>query len=115
MTQKRYKTLERPTGNGRVCRENGEEVAKVFYNLQVGQEFLIARDAGGSEEIPGLRNISGQVTVIEGERDLMTSEETWTLHLSDGRYLKFFASRGNPVSGTYQISPASGEGLVSDR
>jgi hypothetical protein len=96
------RTIETPEGLGNIYR-NDQKIADVRYALQVNQEYSIARTLGRSSpsEVPGVKNITGKIEVLKGERNLMG--ETLTLHLEDGHELKFVASQGNIMAGTYTV------------
>ena len=118
MSRKSYKVIESPNGVGEL-RKAGEHLAGVSYRLQVRQEFNISESVSGQAEIPGMLEISGEVTVIEAERmqahvlQGMNSGELLTLHLSDGRRLDVYAPKGDPLSGTYLVVPGSPSGFVT--
>ncbi len=118
MSRKTYRVIESPTGVGEL-RKAGEHLAGVSYRLQVRQEFMISESVSGQEEIPGIQEISGEVTVTEAERmqvqvlRSMSSGELLTLHLSDGRRLNVYATKGDPLSGTYRVVPGSPAGFVT--
>lgn len=118
MTRKTYKTIETPSGIGEI-RKSGEHLANVSYRLQVRQEIIVSESFSKKEEIPGMAIISGEITINQDERmksvilNNMSSGESFTLYLSDNRRLELFASKGDPVSGKYQVSPFGSQGLVS--
>ena len=100
---KGLKTLQRLSGIGKVHISLEEDpIATVDYILLVQQEFLSGRAIDGGEEIPGIISISGKITVIAGERMLIDGQ-LMILVLEDGRTWSFFAKRGGPVSGNYQV------------
>jgi len=79
-----------------------ERIAEVVYALQVVQETI-----DGVEQ----QNITGQVRVIEGKRDLI-NEGTLILQLGGGRKWEFFASI-DMGSGVYNVLDARKLGLAS--
>jgi hypothetical protein len=79
-----------------------ERIAEVVYALQVVQETI-----GGVEQ----QNITGQVRVVEGKRDLI-NEGTLILQLGGGRRWEFFASI-DMGSGVYNVMDARKLGLAS--
>jgi len=79
-----------------------ERIAEVVYALQVVQETI-----DGVEQ----QNITGQVRVIEGKRDLI-NEGTLILQLGGGRKWEFFASI-DMGSGVYNVMDARKLGLAS--
>ena len=79
-----------------------ERIAEVVYALQVVQETI-----DGVEQ----QNITGQVRVIEGKRDLI-NEGTLILQLGGGRKWEFFASI-DMGSGVYNVLDARKLGLTS--
>lgn len=109
MATKRSQITERPAGMGKVFK--GETaVASVRYAIVVVQQIIIARSMVGTvDEIPGLQDVTGRLTVLDGEPDLM--DGNFILELSDGRRWEFLARSGDPVSRVYQLVNASGDGL----
>jgi len=85
---------------GKVYKDD-ERIAEVVYALQVVQETV-----DGVER----QNITGQVRVVEGKRDLI-NEGALVLHLNGGRKWEFLASI-DMGSGVYSIVGANGAGLV---
>jgi len=79
-----------------------ERIAEVVYALQVVQETI-----DGVEQ----QNITGQVRVIEGKRDLI-NEGTLILQLGGGHKWEFFASI-DMGSGVYNVLDARKLGLAS--
>jgi hypothetical protein len=112
MSERKKRIIESLTGTGNVYKDN-EVISDVQYRLQITQEFIISRSHSSTEELPGLKEISGQIDVISGERDLMDGN-MMTLQLKDGRKWKFFAPRGDFISGSYQVVSASGDGIISE-
>lgn len=81
--RKRIKSLGVLTGVGDLLLA-GDKVATVRYRVQQDQEVLIADAIDGSrEELDGLRETHGTVTVVDGQIDL----EAYTLRMADGREL----------------------------
>lgn len=111
MSKKKFKTLETPSGIGEIYRDD-MEIAKARYKLNVRQSFIVVSTHDGEEEIPSLKEITGKISVIDGERNLIDGS-VLTLHLADGRKWQFFANRGDPISGSYSAVNTSGEGLTS--
>jgi len=106
----RRKVLERLSGLSKVYRE-GEYLSDVAYSFQVVQIIDLSSTLTREEEVKGLLDITGHITVIEGERDF-TKGEQLEIHLEDGRTWKFFVKSGDPVSGKYWTINASREGIV---
>ncbi len=79
-----------------------ERIAEVVYALQIVQETI-----DGVEQ----QNITGQVRVIEGKRDLI-NEGTLILQLGGSRKWEFFASI-DMGSGVYNVMDARKLGLAS--
>ncbi|MGE3073886.1 MAG: hypothetical protein AB7N24_11550 [Dehalococcoidia bacterium] len=84
----------------------GDKVATVRYRIQQDQEVLIADAIDGSrEELDGLRETHGTVTVVDGRIDL----ETYTLRMADGRELDVIVTNMGwpgspcPVQGSGEI------------
>jgi len=106
----KLQTLESPNGIGTVYKDN-RTIATVYYSLQVEQEIIVSKSFTHTEEIPGQKRITGQITVDEGERDLMDGS-VLVLQLADGRRWHFVTISGNPISGKYRANTASGGGLA---
>ena len=111
MSITKRRPVEAPSGRGEVFKDD-KAISQVRYSLYVYQDIYVTRTPGGVEEVPGLMDVSGIITVITGERNLM-GVDSLTLHLADGRVWTFFAKAGDPVSGEYECVNASGEGLTS--
>jgi hypothetical protein len=109
MDTKKSKIVETLSGTGKVYKDD-KAIANVRYKLQIRQQFILTTSSSGEEEIPGLREITGQISVIEGERNLV-NRKVLTLHLVDGRTWQFYAVSGDPITGMYSAVNASGEGL----
>ena len=73
VTRKKYRSLENPSGIGEVW-SGDKKIARVTYSLNVQQEVLITEDFGGTEELDGLKSISGSIVVLEGEKHLFGQE-----------------------------------------
>ena len=100
VTGKQYKSLENTTGVGKVYR--GEEgIAKVSYSLNVKQEIILA----GTDEIEGLKFMTGSISVFEGKRDLWGIDRL-VLHMKDGRKVDFFVKSATLPSGDLEIQPS---------
>ena len=87
---------------GKVYKDD-ERIAEVVYALQVVQGTV-----GGVEQ----QNITGQVRVVEGKRNL-ADEGNLTLRLSGGRKWEFLASVAMG-SGIYQVMGVNRASLVSN-
>jgi hypothetical protein len=112
MTPKIQQVVEKPIGQGEVF-DGNTRLAKVGYALVVVQESLVLKSLSGDEIVPGIKDITGGITVVEGDKDLAMSEHgPLKLHLEDGRRWEFLITQGDPVAGTYQIVNASSEGLT---
>lgn len=109
-TRRKRETIEQPSGLGKVFKGT-EYLADVAYALRVEQEFLVWPSRSGSQVAPGLKNITGEITVVRGERDLINNEGPFTLHLDDGRKWEFHVRLGDPVSATYGAINAGAGGL----
>ena len=104
MTRKEIRTIESPSGLGQVF--SGErEIADVMYDLRVVQEFHITR--GDSPDIPGLRDTTGFLKVIPGQKNFF-EEESLTLHLDDGRKWDFLIKQAKRLEGSYEVVNRSG-------
>jgi predicted RNA-binding protein len=82
--------------------KGGERIAEVVYALQVVQDTVDGVDQ---------QNITGQVRVVEGQRNLV-NEGNLTLQLGGGRKWEFFAS-ADMGSGVYNVLDARKAGLAS--
>jgi hypothetical protein len=105
----RRQNVETPNGSGKVFK-NDIEVATVRYSLRVIQEILISKSFAETSEVEGLQEITGNISVIDGERDLM-GDSPYILHLADGRKWEFLATSGNPISGEFRAVNSGGKGL----
>ncbi len=110
MPRKRRQVVETLKGRGQILRGDAE-IAEVNYALDVIQQYVDASTLTGPDEVEGMKEIRGQITVLEGERNLSTGESL-TLVLEDARHWEFFAKSGDPVSGRYLVT-TTGSGLVA--
>lgn len=86
----KQKVAERPAGRGKLFEEQ-QLVCDAAYELTVSQTIHIARTFGETEEVEGLRSITGRV----GADDLMgLFGRSLTLHLEDGRRLNVIITDG---------------------
>ena len=104
MTTRRRKTLETPTGKGRVL--DGEQpITEVLYRLKIDQEIhVILRDG---EEIPGLQRMTGWFRVLEGQSEMEIGKNL-KLVLEDGREWEFIAKSFDIPSREYSAVNAGG-------
>ncbi|MDD5369488.1 MAG: hypothetical protein PHQ40_10400 [Anaerolineaceae bacterium] len=112
MEQKNRVVLENPSGRGEIyCKK--KLVAAVIYNLRVAREAPVTIPDGG----PGLVDILGTVTVSQQERlhpdviSTLSSGDTLTLALNDGRKLDVRVSAEDTFSGMYRVTPAGPKGF----
>jgi hypothetical protein len=113
MTRKKRKNqiIGEPRGAGEVYRAD-TWLAHVGYSLVVKQTILTKP---GGPVVPGPKDITGEITVLEGERDLIANQQgQLMLHLEDGRKLAFLILQQDPTSATYEITNATGEGLTEN-
>jgi len=110
MNTRKHKVIETLNGLGKIYK--GEKcISDALYNLDIIQEYLVSRALSGNQELPGMIEISGYVSVIKGEKDLCNGE-VMTLELKDKRKWKFFASSGDFLSGKYKTVSANSEGIT---
>ena len=94
-----YRTVETPTGRGRISFRQ-EVVCDTGYRLEVVQEVVDGpRISASKEEAMGHRKITGNLTGREDWSELFDGEVR-TLELSDGRHLDFILK--DPSEGTIQ-------------
>jgi hypothetical protein len=112
MEQKNKVLLETPSGRGEIyCKK--KLVAAVIYNLRVAREASVSVPEGG----PGLVEILGTVTVSQQERmhpdviSTLSSGDTLTLFLNDGRKLDVRVSAEDTFSGMYRVVTAGPKGF----
>jgi len=110
MTRKKTRITDRMTGQGQVIKD-GTPIATVLYSLRVLQDSIEFSTFGGKSEMDGHKDIRGEITVIDGERNL-TDASILTLRMEDGTIWAFFAKSGDPVTRKYVVVNASGAGLV---
>jgi hypothetical protein len=68
-------------------------IATVKYSLEVSQNII---GKGKGRYIPGLKDVNGQIVVVDGEANLVDGK-VFTLCLADGRTWPFFAARGDLI------------------
>jgi len=100
MLSKKRQVVERPSGTGKIFKNN-REIGTATYLLDVVQTIRPKRPYGDSNEVPGLREVRGQLKVADGQVDLR--EGIFILELTDGRRWEFFATNGDPVTGNYTV------------
>lgn len=98
--------LETVSGLGAVFRE-GVQVAEVRYSLQTTQDETITKTLSRNYVACGRKKVTGHVSVIDGERNLIDLDSL-VLHLEDGRRIHFFAKRGEPFAGKWMIQTSGG-------
>tara|TARA_B100001146_G_C16076856_1_gene388884 strand:+ start:554 stop:907 length:354 start_codon:yes stop_codon:yes gene_type:complete len=101
MVSKSRQLVERPSGTGKISRDN-EEIGTATYLLDVVQSIQaqpIYRER--REGIPNRQEVRGQLRVVDGQADLR--EGIFTLELTDGRRWEFFATKGDPDTGSYTV------------
>jgi hypothetical protein len=103
VTRNKYKILEKPSGIGEVW-EKDKQIAKVEYYLEVQQKILVTRSMSGTQELDGMKDTSGYISVISGERNLFGRDKR-TLKMQDGRKIDFFVTRFSPTEKYIQIQP----------
>ena len=106
MTKKRIKLLESPCGVGEVYRA-GEKISQVTYRLSMQQEVVIKESQGKTEEVDGLKSMTGTISITEGAKDLW-GENEFALHLEDGRRVGFILCGGDWEKGLFQIRQRGG-------
>jgi hypothetical protein len=110
MVEVRSETVGTLSGTGEV-RSGGTRIALAQYDLTVTQEVeVISVNIMGPQGLVTERSesrrgteTSGQITVLEGEKDLMRGNRELVLHLEDGRYRPFFVQEGDPLNGTWEV------------
>jgi hypothetical protein len=96
--------LETPGGVGTVW-EGNIEIAKVNYQLKVQQEVSVISTSGKTEEIEGLKSMTGSISVLKSTKQLWGTDKL-ILHLKDGRKIDFYIKAGGPGSGNFHIQPS---------
>jgi hypothetical protein len=109
MCAKERSIEDRLTGRGTV-RRGEDKLAEVRYTLHVLQEYNVSRTFGGTSRVPGMKDVSGLITVISGEH-MLTGKGMLTLELEDGRQWDFLPTSGDPVTGIYEVVASGGQGL----
>ena len=96
---RKINTLE---GNGKVYKD-GTLISNVSYTIQVWQEFI--------DNIPSYKEIRGQITILDGEKNLAVGS-IMTLKLEDDQEWQFYAKSGGPVTRVYDVRNVSGGDLT---
>lgn len=108
---KNYRILENLDGTGKVLDETGQNyLSTVRYSIQVVQENTIVKSLAGSETIPGLKNIKGSITILDGERHL-SAKGKLLLQLDDERNIYFGVRKEDFLSATCEIFNMSSQGF----
>ncbi len=89
--KKRKKLISSPEGTGEVA-FRGKYTAKVEYHLRCHQDVAEIHTGGAHvHKIPGLLDVRGTVTVMDGQSSLSPGE-LYTLYLDDKQELDFKAT-----------------------
>jgi hypothetical protein len=100
MVSKFRQVVERPSGTGKIFKDD-REIGTATYLLDVVETFRVQNPYAEVKEIPGLREVRGQIQVVDGQADLR--EGIFILELTDGRRWEFFATKGDPGTGSYTV------------
>ncbi len=95
---RRSRTVEEPTGLGKITTAASEEPIKAHYRLLIKQWINTIRSRGGVRESPGRYNITGSLKVLDVEPALLMMHDELVLELNDGRKLGFGITRATPGS-----------------
>ncbi len=68
------------------------KIATVNYALAEFQNIIRTRTLGGTDEIPGLTDVQGTITVQDGETNLLEMDDL-VLETEDGKRMAFVVSR----------------------
>ncbi len=98
-SEKRTRLLESLTGTGLVC-DGDAPIAKVRFSLTITRERSNAGSSSGDQEPPRLKDIRGVITILAGERHLVSGSRL-VLSFSDGHQWEFTVQSGNFISGEY--------------
>jgi hypothetical protein len=117
MAKKTHKILETPSGLGEI-RKNGEHLANVLYSLEVKQEIIESKSFTETQELEGMKSISGEISIDLNERmkpvvlSNMDSGEPFILYLSDNRQIELLVVQSDIFNGKYRVKPYGSQGLV---
>jgi len=92
MLSKKRQVVERPSGTGKIFKNN-LVIATATYLLDVVQTTR--------SKLPDMREVRGKLKVVDGKADLR--EGIFILELTDGRRWEFFATKGDPETGSYTV------------
>lgn len=92
---------------------NNEYVATVKYNLTIEEEFISSKSLQGTELIPGMQIIVAHFSVVDGERDLISSD-IYVLTLEDGRQWQCVIPSGNLNDGIYTAQSSGNKGIITN-
>ncbi len=90
-------------------RRDGEHFVNCNYQIQVTQEYSVTESYSVREDIPGYEIYTGQVTLKKEDfikpeiREAMTSGDTFTLIMANGKSLKVSFSRLDLIGRNYKI------------
>jgi hypothetical protein len=111
MPRTREREVGRLDGEGDVYYER-KVLGHYRYSLTVYQRETEVVTAKGSEWLRGPRDTRGQVVMLPKGPDL--SGDNYWLHLQDGRWWNFLATRGDPIKGAYDCVTRWGD-IQADR
>lgn len=104
-------TIEQPQGAGRVLK-GADWIADATYNLAVTQAVKTYTALGGNMgETREPKEMTGNISVTNGDAHLLRHQETGTsfsdaglvLELADGRKWRFMIASANVLAGVYRI------------
>jgi len=99
----KYKPLENPQGVGEVY-EGDKKLAKVSYKLRIEQEILTTEDFKGVQDVEVMRSGTGSISVLEGKINLLDVGKILTLHMADGRKVRFIINDGDVNTNRFLIT-----------
>jgi hypothetical protein len=108
MIMKKRRNRETLIGTGKIYKEE-KKIATALYSLRVNQDFIVDDSTPGSSDIPGSKEYTCQISIIDGEHNLF-DDGVLILQLMDGRRWQFMVSSGDIFSGNYKAVTSGGEG-----
>lgn len=98
------KHLKDYTGTGRILKGD-EPISTVLYTLSEQQVVIKSTTFSGTSENDGKRFFTGNITVLEGEKDLI-GKGNFTLNMQDGQKISFFVKGFSSNRNSFDIQPS---------
>ncbi|MFZ3152199.1 MAG: hypothetical protein WA116_11040 [Anaerolineaceae bacterium] len=100
MGKRTSKIIETGQGEGKIF-ENSIFIDTVHYNYQISQEFILIEAQEGSDSMPGLKELSGDLKLRNKRLDILG--KYLELELSDKSVRNIVIRSGDFIEGEYRF------------